>query len=142
MSTRVSRTNRLSRPQITTARHTRTRHMAALPWAIRMANWFSHLGRAFEMRGFLKSVVVIVVALAFVAPASAWGQLPTATGRQFTLSDPNWKLFIPSTYQHRPNDTVDLLVNFKGDPQIIWDNAAYAKLNVAIVTIHYGNDVL
>jgi hypothetical protein len=64
-------------------------------------------------------------------------QLPTATGRQIAMSDPDWKLFIPSTYQHRVANATDLLVQFKGDPQIVWNNAVYAGLNTVIVTVNY-----
>jgi hypothetical protein len=78
------------------------------------------------------------VLLAVVAAPFAAAQVPTATGRQFPLSDPAWKVFIPSTYQHRPGDVADVLVHFHGDPQTFWNNAAYAKLNAIVVTVNYS----
>ncbi len=86
--------------------------------------------------------IVFILVAAFLAllqavdPAAA--QLPTATGRQFTLSNAAWKVFIPSTYQARQGDVADLLVHFHGDPQTYWNNAAYAKLNTIIVTVNYS----
>jgi hypothetical protein len=65
-------------------------------------------------------------------------QLPTATGRQFTLSNAAWKLFIPSTYQYRSGNVADVLVHFHGDPQTYWNNTQYAKLNAMIVTVNYS----
>ena len=44
----------------------------------------------------------------FALPACAFGQLPT-TGRSFTLSDPAWQLFIPSTYVPRAAPVADML---------------------------------
>ncbi|MGD9634210.1 MAG: PEP-CTERM sorting domain-containing protein [Pirellulales bacterium] len=70
--------------------------------------------------------------------ATAWAQLPVATGRQFNLSNAAWKVFIPSTYQPRPGDVADLLVHFHGDPQTVWNNAQYAKLNTIILTVNYS----
>lgn len=70
--------------------------------------------------------------------SSVFAQVPTATGRSFTLSNPAWKVFIPSTYQPRPGNVADLLVHFHGDPQTFWNNAAYAKLNSIIVTVNYS----
>lgn len=69
-------------------------------------------------------------------PASA--QLPIATGRQFNLSTPAWKLFIPDTYQPRSGDVADLLVHFHGDPQTVWNNAEFAQLNTIVVTANYN----
>ncbi len=74
--------------------------------------------------------------LVAVDPAAA--QVPVATGRQFTLSNAAWKVFIPSTYQARLGDVADLLVHFHGDPQTYWNNAAYAELNTIIVTVNYS----
>jgi hypothetical protein len=68
----------------------------------------------------------------------AIAQLPTATGRQIAMSNAAWKIFIPSTYQHRPGEAVDLLVHFHGDPQTYWNNARYASLNAVIVTVNYS----
>ena len=42
-------------------------------------------------------------------------QIPTATGRSFTLSNTAWKVFIPSTYDQRPGNVADVLVHFHGD---------------------------
>jgi hypothetical protein len=64
--------------------------------------------------------------------------VPTATGRSFTLSDPAWKVFIPSTYVARPGNVADLLVHFHGDPQTFWNNAKFANLNTIIVTVNYN----
>ena len=79
----------------------------------------------------------VFIALMGALPTVARGQLPTATGRSFTLSDPAWKLFIPSTYQQR-GPVADVLVHFHGDPQTYWNNAKYANLNSIIVTVNYG----
>lgn len=79
----------------------------------------------------------ILLAPAIVAPRAA-AQLPAAAGRQFTLSVANWKLFIPNSYQHRADGVVDMMIHFHGDPQTYWNNAAYAKLNVPIVTVNYS----
>jgi hypothetical protein len=84
---------------------------------------------------FCRSIVAI--ALLLLAPAALRAQVPTATGRSFTLSDPAWKVFIPSTYQSRGN-VADLLVHFHGDPQTYWNNAKYANLNTVIVTVNYS----
>jgi hypothetical protein len=72
--------------------------------------------------------------------SSAQYPLPgiTATGQQFTLSDPAWKLFIPSTYYQRAGNVADVLVHFHGDPQTFWNNAKYANLNTLIVTVNYS----
>lgn len=76
--------------------------------------------------------------LPFLLAEPARAQVPVATGRQFTLSNAAWKLFIPSTYQYRPGNVADVLVHFHGDPQTYWNNAAYAKLNALIVTVNYS----
>ena len=78
----------------------------------------------------------IVGSLIFAVPAAA--QLPVATGRQITMSNAAWKLFIPSTYQQRPGNVADVLVHFHGDPQTYWNNAKYANLNTIIVTVNYS----
>jgi hypothetical protein len=65
-------------------------------------------------------------------------QLPTAAGKQITLSNAAWKLFIPSTYVQRPGAVADLLVHLHGDPQTFWNNAKYANLNALIVTVNYN----
>jgi hypothetical protein len=74
--------------------------------------------------------------------AGATAQYPvaglTATGRSFTLSDPAWKLFIPSTYYQRPGNVADIIVHFHGDPQTYWNNAQWANLNTIIVTVNYS----
>jgi len=83
-----------------------------------------------------RTLVIACFALcAFAAPLAA--QLTTATGRQISMSAPEWKIFIPSTYQSRGN-VADLLVHFHGDPQTYWNNAKYAKLNTVIVTVNYS----
>lgn len=85
---------------------------------------------------------VRILAAALLAPilvaTSANAQLPTATGRQFTLSNTAWKVFIPSTYYQRPGNVADVLVHFHGDPQTYWNNAQYANLNSIIVTVNYS----
>ena len=85
---------------------------------------------------------VMTLAAAMLAPyfagAPAAAQLATATGRQIAMSNTAWKIFIPSTYQHRPGEATDLLVHFHGDPQTYWNNAKYAKLNSIIVTVNYS----
>jgi hypothetical protein len=78
----------------------------------------------------------LVALLVFTTPAAA--QLPTATGRSIAMSTPEWKIFIPGTYQHRPGNAADLLVHFHGDPQTYWNNAKYANLNAVIVTVNYA----
>src|SRR5438046_3032917 len=81
--------------------------------------------------------IVSVAIIFFLLTAPAAAQLPTATGRQISMSDPAWKIFIPSTYQQRPGNVADLLVHFHGDPQTFWNNAKYANLNAVIVTVNY-----
>jgi len=73
-----------------------------------------------------------------IAAPSARAQIPTATGRSFTLSNTAWKVFIPSTYYQRPGNVADVLVHFHGDPQTYWNNAEYARLNTIIVTVNYS----
>ncbi|MEQ8210220.1 MAG: hypothetical protein RH917_10345 [Lacipirellulaceae bacterium] len=73
-----------------------------------------------------------------MASQTATAQLPTATGRQIAMSQTAWKLFVPDTYQHRPADVADLLIHFHGNPQTIWNNAEYAKLNAVVVTVNYN----
>src|SRR5262245_13941636 len=87
----------------------------------------------------MRNLVVLVAGLfvSLVAAAHTPAQVPTATGRSFTLSDAAWKLFIPSTYQPRGNVS-DVLVHFHGDPQTYWNNAKYANLNAMIVTVNYS----
>jgi hypothetical protein len=82
------------------------------------------------------AVAAVLALCAFAAPVAA--QLPTATGRQISMSMPEWKIFIPSTYQQRPGNVADLLVHFHGDPQTYWNNAKYANLNTVIVTVNYN----
>ncbi len=87
----------------------------------------------------LNLFAVALAVLAFGAltePAAA--QLPTATGKQITLSNAAWKLFIPSTYVQRPGAVADLLVHLHGDSQVVWNNAKYASLNALIVTVNYS----
>jgi len=78
------------------------------------------------------------MALVLVVAGPAAAQLPVATGRQIAMSNAAWKLFIPSTYQQRPDNVADLLVHFHGDPQTVWNNAKYAHLNAVIVTVNYS----
>jgi hypothetical protein len=80
---------------------------------------------------------VALTAIASVA-AQVEAQVPTATGRQFTLSNAAWKVFIPSTYQPRSGNVADVLVHFHGDPQTVWNNAKYAQLNAIVVTVNYS----
>ena len=82
-------------------------------------------------------LLLIVVVIAWGFCEVGWAQLPVATGRQLGLSRSQWKLFIPTGYAPR-GDTVDLLVHFHGDPQTVWNNAAYAELNAPIVTVNYS----
>jgi hypothetical protein len=88
------------------------------------------------MRLFAHPAVAILVCLLCASTAGAQA-LPTATGRQFTLSNSAWKLFIPSNYFPRGN-VADILVHFHGDPQTVWNNAKYANLNALIVTANHG----
>ncbi|MCA9236923.1 MAG: hypothetical protein KDA44_15710 [Planctomycetales bacterium] len=81
--------------------------------------------------------IVATVWMTVLASLAA-AQVPVATGRQFTLSNPAWKLFIPSTYEQRPDGAADLLVHFHGDPQTVWNNARYAHLNAIVVTVNYS----
>jgi len=82
------------------------------------------------------AIVVLAFACAQISPAVA--QLPTAAGKQITLSNAAWKLFIPNTYVQRPGAVADLLVHLHGDPQTFWNNAKYANLNSLIVTVNYS----
>jgi hypothetical protein len=78
-----------------------------------------------------------MVAVALIAETAA-AQVPTATGRQIAMSNAAWKVFIPSTYQPRSGNVADVLVHFHGDPQTVWNNAKYAKLNTIVVTVNYS----
>jgi len=71
-------------------------------------------------------------------PGFAAAQLPTATGRSFTLTDTAWKLFIPDGYIPRASPVADVLVHLHGDPQTVWNNAKYAQLNTIVLTANYG----
>ncbi|MEX0611731.1 MAG: hypothetical protein WD738_21835 [Pirellulales bacterium] len=82
--------------------------------------------------------VGVLVSVALVAGGRAGAQLPTATGRQISMSNSAWKMFIPSTYHQRPGNVADLLVHFHGDPQTVWNNAKYANLNAVVVTVNYS----
>ncbi len=84
----------------------------------------------------LAAALAALVALAAARPAAA--QIPMATGRQIAMSNAAWKIFIPSTYQHRVGEAADLLIHFHGDPQTYWNNAKYANLNAIIVTVNYS----
>ena len=86
----------------------------------------------------MRSSFALLVAAIGVVASSAQAQVPVATGRSFALSDPAWKVFIPSTYQPRTGNVADLLVHFHGDPQTYWNNAKYAKLNAIIITVNYS----
>lgn len=81
--------------------------------------------------------LLAAVAAGVLLSTSATAQLPVATGRQIALNRPQWKLFIPSDYEHG-GDQVNLLVHFHGDPQTVWNNAAYAELNAVVVTVNYS----
>jgi hypothetical protein len=97
----------------------------------------TNLNRSFRIAARSASLAVST-ALALLAAAPAAAQLPVATGRQINMSNAAWKLFIPSTYQHRADNVADLLVHFHGDPQTVWNNAKYANLNTVIVTVNYS----
>src|SRR5205823_1895192 len=92
----------------------------------------------------MRVVPLFAAALAalLVTITTATAQYPvagiTATGRTFTLSDPAWKVFIPSTYYQRPGNVADVIVHFHGDPQTYWNNAQWANLNAIIVTVNYN----
>lgn len=88
------------------------------------------------MRSVCSLAAILFALLLLASPAAA--QLPVASGRQFTLSNSAWKLFIPDTYQHRPGDVADVLVHFHGDPQTVWNNALYANLNTMVLTVNYS----
>jgi hypothetical protein len=93
-------------------------------------------GKPLLMRKFLL-VATIAVGVGLAAGAGAQ-VLPTATGRNYSLSDPAWKLFIPDTYVQRGH-VADLVVHFHGDYQTVWNNAKYANLNTIILTAQYGS---
>ena len=81
-------------------------------------------------------VVALVAQILATLPAQA--QLPTAAGKQITMSNSAWKIFIPNNYYQRSNNVADVLVHFHGDPQTFWNNAKYANLNTIIVTVNYS----
>lgn len=81
---------------------------------------------------------VLAFAAALLGARPVVAQLPTATGKQIAMSNAAWKIFIPSTYVQRSGAFADLLVHLHGDPQTVWNNAQYAKLNAIIVTVNYG----
>ncbi|QDT68115.1 hypothetical protein MalM25_10280 [Planctomycetes bacterium MalM25] len=82
-------------------------------------------------------LMLVVLGLSLGLSDIARAQLPFATGRQLGLSRSQWKLFVPSGYAPHGDD-VDLLVHFHGDPQTVWNNAAYAELDAVIVTVNYS----
>lgn len=86
----------------------------------------------------MRNYFLLAVLLFFGAAPPALAQLPVAAGRQFTLSNAAWKVFIPNTYYQRPGNVADVLVHFHGDPQTFWNNAAYANLNAILVTVNYS----
>lgn len=88
----------------------------------------------------MPSLKFLAAALSVLLLAAHQGvaQLPVAGGRQISLSNPAWKLFIPDTYEHRSGDIADILVHFHGDPQTVWNNSLYAELNTVIVTVNYS----
>ena len=86
----------------------------------------------------MSKLPLVLFGCALAWPIVVRAQLPTATGTQITMSNPAWKIFIPSTYQQRPGDVADVLVHFHGDPQTYWNNAKYANLNTVIVTVNYS----
>lgn len=86
----------------------------------------------------MRIIASALIAVIGIAASSTLAQVPTATGRSFTLSNSAWKVFIPSTYQPRAGNVADLLVHFHGDPQTYWNNAKYAKLNAIILTVNYS----
>ena len=88
------------------------------------------------MRAF--KLLAAALLASFLVAASVSAQIPTATGRSFTLSNAAWKVFIPSTYYQRPGNIADVLVHFHGDPQTYWNNAQYANLNAILVTVNYS----
>jgi len=83
-------------------------------------------------------LILFTITLFLLAVVPAHAQLPTATGRQFTLSNAAWKVFIPNTYYQRPGNVADVLVHFHGDPQTFYNNAKYANLNSILVTVNYS----
>jgi hypothetical protein len=84
----------------------------------------------------LFAFALVSFAGALADPAAA--QLPAAAGQQIALSNPAWKLFVPSNYVQRPGAVADLLVHFHGDPQTYWNNVKHANLNAIVVTINYS----
>ena len=80
----------------------------------------------------------LAIAAIWLTASLTFAQLPVATGTQIPMSAAEWKLFIPSTYVHRPGNVADVLVQFHGDPQTFWNNAKYANLNTVIVTVNYS----
>jgi hypothetical protein len=84
------------------------------------------------------AILWTALAVAAVASVESKGQLPAATGRQLAMQRPEWKLFLPASYEHRPGAVADVLVHFHGHPQTVWNNAAYARLNAVVVTVNYN----
>ena len=80
------------------------------------------------MRKILRTLAVAALAFgSFTSLAAA--QVPTATGRSFTLSNAAWKVFIPSTYKPRVGNVADLLVHFHGDPQTYWKQRENTRIS-------------
>jgi len=88
------------------------------------------------MRTVWSIAIALIAANLICRPAAA--QLPTATGRQISMSNAAWKIFIPSAYYQRAGEVADVLVHFHGDPQTFWNNAKYANLNSIIITVNYS----
>jgi hypothetical protein len=82
--------------------------------------------------------LLIALASLGLITSSAQAQIPTATGRSFTLTDTAWKLFIPDGYIPRATPVADVLVHLHGDPQTVWNNTKYAQLNTIVLTANYG----
>ncbi len=86
----------------------------------------------------MKTRVAVVLGSVVLWSSIVSAQFPKAVGEAFELSQPQWKLFVPEGYEHRPDGAVDLLIHFHGDPQTVWNNAAHARLNAVIVTANYN----
>jgi hypothetical protein len=85
----------------------------------------------------MRTSQIIAALLLLLVDRPVAAQLPIAAGRQISMSNPAWKIFIPSNYYPRAN-AADILVHFHGDPQTFWNNARYANLNAVIVTVNYS----
>jgi hypothetical protein len=81
----------------------------------------------------MRHAFLIILCFSLAAPATC----AAAVDRNFTLTDPAWKVFIPANYQSR-GSVADLLVHFHGDHAVFSAQTKAANLNTIVLTCNYG----